>query len=125
MEARELDALEALLEWLQRPDARETVAKLLELLDNLEKSGLLDLLIAVTNPEVVERLYTIIVTTGTMRLADRLDALLDTLGTAAASLAEDPGDPPSLSQILRELGDPQVRRGLARLVAFLRALGRG
>jgi uncharacterized protein YjgD (DUF1641 family) len=36
---------------------------------------------------------------------------------------EEPGEPPSLLSLVREMRDPQVRRGLSRLLAALRSMG--
>lgn len=118
----DVEAVERLLDYLQKPEASETIEKLVRLLENLDRSGVLDLLIAVTEPEVVERLAGIIVSTGLLRLLDNLEPLMDALGRAGTALVAEE-EPKSLSQILAELKDPAVRRGLARLLAALRELG--
>ncbi len=51
-----------------------------ELLKQLKERGILDTLVHVTEPEVIERLSTLLLNTGTLRLMDHLDRLLMTLG---------------------------------------------
>jgi len=119
----EVDTLERLLDYLSRPGAAEAIEKMLAVLDNLERSGVLDLLQALTDPDVVERLSHILVTPGLLRLLDNLDKLTDTLSRVASAL-EEPAEPASLGRLLAELRDPEVRRGLARLLAVIREIGR-
>ena len=38
---------------------------------------------------------------------------------------EEPMEPPSMLGLLKEMRDPQVRRGLGRMLAVLRSMGRG
>ena len=51
-----------------------------ELLKQLKERGILDTLVHVTEPEVIERLSTLLLNAGTLRLMDHLDRLLTTLG---------------------------------------------
>lgn len=118
----DVEAVEKLLDYLQKPGAAETLEKLLKLMENLDRSGVLDLFIAITEPEVIERLSSILVSTGLLRLLDNLEPLMDALGRASTALTA-PAEPKSLSQILAELKDPAVRRGLSRLISALRELG--
>ena len=51
-----------------------------ELLKQLRERGVLDTLVHVTEPEVIERLSKLLLNAGTLRLMDHLDRLLTTLG---------------------------------------------
>ncbi|MCE4625792.1 MAG: DUF1641 domain-containing protein [Desulfurococcales archaeon] len=121
--SRDVETVERLLEFLSTEKGQETVEKLIQLLGNLEESGLLDLLIAVTDKDVIDRLMAILIQPGTMRLADKLDTLMDTIGNISQALTE-PAEPITLTQALAKLKDPTVARGLARLIMILEALGR-
>ena len=118
------DALDRLLEYLERPGSAETIDKLIRLLENLEESGILDLLLALTSREVIERLTTLIITTGTLKALDNIDKIMGSLGRAASALTEQADHSPSLGELLTALRDPEVRRGLARLIAALKELGK-
>jgi len=107
---------------LGQPEVRRALVKAVDLLANLERSGLLDLLVAVTDEDVVRRVVQLVMATGTMKLADNLPGLLDKLGAVAATLAE-PAEPLGITGLLESLKDPAVARGLSRLVAVLRVLG--
>ncbi len=120
----ERDPVIDLLQALEDPEAAEALAKTLELARRLEESGILDLLLALTGPMVVDRLTQYLVTPGLMKLADRLPELLEALARIAAAL-EEPVEPVTPSQALARLGDPRVARGLARLLKILEALGEG
>ena len=120
----ERDPALQLLKALEDPAAAEALAKTLELARRLEESGLLDLLLALTEPEVVERLTEYLVTPGLMKLADRLPELLEALSRIAGALAE-PVEPVGPVEALGRLGDPRVARGLARLLKIMEALGEG
>ncbi|MEB2835728.1 MAG: DUF1641 domain-containing protein [Desulfurococcales archaeon] len=118
----ERDELMEVIDKLGQPEVREALVKAVDLLANLERSGLLDLLIALTDEDVVKRIVQLVMTTGTMKLADNLPELLDKLGAIAATLAE-PAEPLGITGLLESLKDPAVARGLSRLVTVLRALG--
>ncbi|MCE4622006.1 MAG: DUF1641 domain-containing protein [Desulfurococcales archaeon] len=119
----ERDPLAQLLTELENPEFQEVLSKLLELVKNLEKSGLLDMLVAITEPEVINRIFDMVITTGTMKLGDSIEGLLNKLGDVAEALQED-SKPASLSELLASLKDPEVAKGLGRLIALLKALGK-
>lgn len=119
----ERDPLAELLSGLEDPDLQNALSKMIELLKNLERSGLLDMMIALTEPEVVNRIMDMVITTGTLKLGDSVDTLLDMLGKLADALVKEP-EPMGLSQVLASLKDPEVAKGLARLVAILKILGK-
>ena len=117
------DPLENMLKNMEQPEFQEALNKLIMILKNMEESGLLDLLEAVTNPLVIERIMQLILTTGLMRLGDKIDSLLDMIGDMAATMTK-PVEPISLSQLLASLRDPDVAKGLARAIQILRILGK-
>ncbi|MCE4602063.1 MAG: DUF1641 domain-containing protein [Desulfurococcales archaeon] len=121
MQAR--DPLEMLIEELGDPEFQEALDKLVALVKALNKSGLLDVLLAMADEEVVSRLSSMLMTTGTMKLADNIEALTRAAGEVAQALSE-PVEPVPPSELVYSLRDPEVLRGLARLLAVLRALGR-
>ena len=100
----------------------EAMQKLITVLRNMNESGMLDLLETVTDPDVYHRILALVMTTGTMRLVDNLDKLLDLLGELAYAMSE-PAEPIGLTGLLEALGDPDVQKGLGRLVKILKALG--
>ncbi len=120
----ERDPAMELLQSLEDPSAAEALAKIVELAKRLEESGLLDLLLALTDPMVVERITQYLVSPGLMKLADRLPELLDALARVSGAL-EEPVEPISPTKALARLGDPKVARGLARLLKIVEALGEG
>ncbi len=118
----ERDPLAEALEALRDPSALEAVRKLAVLLRNMEESGLLDLAIAATSPGVGEKTYSALLVPGLLRAAEKADAAAE----AAAALGEalEKGPPPvGITGLLDALRDPDVARGLAVLVEFLRLLG--
>lgn len=117
------DPIERLITELEDPEVQEALSKMVELARNLERSGLLDILLALTEPEVVKRAVEMFITTGTMKLGDSLDKLLDKLGDIAETLEEDV-EPITLGKLLVSIKDPEVARGLARLIAILKVLGK-
>ncbi len=117
------DALERLLLELSEPQLQEALDKMVTLLKNLNESGLLDVLIALTDREAVERLSRILVNTGSMKLMDNLDKVLAVAGEAADAMSR-PVEPMPLSKLVASLADPEVARGLARLIQVLKAMGR-
>ena len=121
MQAR--DPLEMLIEELGDPELQESLEKMVKLVKALNRSGLLDVLLAVADEEVVARLSSMLVTTGTMKLADNIEELTRAAGEVAQALSE-PVDPVPLSELVSSLRDPEVLRGLARLLKVLKALGR-
>ncbi len=121
MQAR--DPLEMLIEELGDPELQESIEKMVKLAKALNRSGLLDVLLAMADEEVVARLSSMLVTTGTMKLADNIEELTRAAGEVAQALSE-PVEPVPLSELVSSLRDPEVLRGLARLLRVLKALGR-
>ena len=119
----ERDVLEALIVKLQDPEFQSSIEKLIVLLDNMNRSGLLDLLVTVTDPDVINRLMEILISTGTLKLLDNLDILLDKAGDLVEVMNQ-PADPISISKLLTELSRPEVARGLGKLIKVLEALGK-
>lgn len=107
---------------LEDEEVEEALLKTLRLLKQLNESGLLDLLLVLTSKEVVERLTGILVTTGLLRLADKLEEAPDRLAELVEAL-EEPVKPVRLSGLLLALQDEEVARGLARLLRVLRTIG--
>ncbi|GAB6148038.1 helical membrane plugin domain-containing protein [Stetteria hydrogenophila] len=105
------------------PEAEEALEKLYKIALNLEEAGILDTLVAITEPETLNRLVSILMTPGTMRLVDSLDMLLNMLGEIVMVLKEEP-EPAGVRKLLSSLRDPQVARGLGRLIAILKILGK-
>jgi len=117
------DALEYMLSGLEDPELQDALIKLVNILKELNKSGLLDLLAAITNPMVVERLLNLLINTGTMKLVDNIDNLTAKLADIAMIL-ESPGRKITISEFLNSLRDPDVSKGLYKLIEILRVLGR-
>ncbi len=115
------DPLAQALQSLEDPRFAESLSKLARILANLEESGLLDVLEAVTRPEVVEKLWPALLGPGVLRLLDRLDRVADV--AAALGEAVEEAKPVGVSGLLAALRDPDVARGLGVLVAFLKKLG--
>lgn len=107
---------------LEDEEVEEALLKTLRLLKQLNESGLLDLLLVLTSKEVVERLTGILVTTGLLRLADKLEEAPARLAELVEAL-EEPVKPVRLSGLLLALQDEEVARGLARLLRVLRTIG--
>ncbi len=119
----ERDVLEALIERLQDPEFQSSIEKLVMILDNMNRSGLLDLLVTVTDPDVINRLTEILITTGTMKLVDNLDTLLDKAGDMVDAMTQ-PAEPVSISKLLAEVSKPEVAKGLGKLIKALEVLGK-
>ncbi len=86
--------------------------------------------------DVIDRIVTAYGEDDIKALGDNVELIFDTikemtqpqvmslLGNTVRGLQEqDLGEPPSLLAILKELRDPQVRRGLARVLNTLRSVG--
>jgi len=119
----ERDALETVLAQLEDKDLQEAILKIVELARNLNKSGVLDMLIALTDKEALSRLIEMLMTPGTMKLMDNIDGMTNLIGDIAVALRE-PVEPVTVTGLLRSLADPEVSRGLARLILILKILGR-
>ena len=97
--------------------------KLARLVNKAEQSGVLEILQAFLDEGVIEKLAKYIVTPDLLRLLDRID-LLVTVGSYLALSIEKDEEPKSLLSLLNAVRkDPDVRRGLARMIYFLKLLG--
>lgn len=101
----------------------ELLDKLNLILSNITESGLLDMLAAASDPEAIRRLIQILINPGTMKLVDNIDVLLNQLGDISKTLSE-PVEPISLFTFIRRLRDKDASKGLARLLAILKILGK-
>ncbi len=116
--------------------AAPTVHALTERLAELEDKGYLDF--ARSGAGVVDRIVTNFDQDDIEALGDNVVLILETVKEMTqpeimtmlrrtAHLVNDPGDepgaPPSLLHLLRDMRDPQVRRGLGRMLAVLRSMG--
>lgn len=135
------DDLVALLEDLT--EHRETLAQLMDTAEVLEQSGVLDLLQVIGTRDVAsgEQLYETFAENPTdMRAIQNLSLLAggvsrvdpDVLAATINGIEDGPpvshgavADPPQvgLLEALRQLRDPDVRRGLGVLFVFLKAIG--
>lgn len=116
------------------PMAHEPMDVLVEKLSLLEERGYFDF--AKGGLDVIDRVVTAYGEDDIKALGDNVVLILDTvkemtqpqvmslLGSTMRKFREaDAGDPPSLLRILKEMRDPQVRRGLARVLNTLRSVG--
>ena len=116
------------------PMAHEPLDVLVEKMAILDERGYFDF--AKGGLEVIDRVVTAYGEEDIKALGDNVVLILDTvkemtqpqvmslLGSTMRGLQEeDTGEPPSLIPILKEMRDPQVRRGLARVLNTLRSLG--
>ena len=117
------DPLEYILESLEDPEFQTAINKLVDVVKNLEKSGILDLLETITDPMVLDRLAQLAASTGLMKLGDNIENLLDIVGDIT-SLLEKPVEPIGPSKLLLSLKDPDVARGLTIAIELLRLLGK-
>lgn len=139
-----LPALEASLRQLESlgelgrdvaPLATLATAALTERLQALEEKGYFDF--ARAGVGVVDRVVTSFTEEDVEALGDNIVLILNTvkemtqpevmtmLRRTIHTVGEQPEDtePPSVLTLLREMRDPQVRRGLARLLTMLRSIG--
>ncbi len=116
------------------PMSHEPMEVLVEKLSHLEQRGYFDF--ARGGIEVIDRVVTAYGEEDIKALGDNVVLILDTvkemtqpqvmslLGSTMKRLQEeDPGEPPSLLKILKEMRDPEVRKGLARVLNTLRSVG--
>lgn len=119
--------------------AGPVVATLTQRLAELDEQGHLEF--ARAGVEVADRVMTSFDADDVRALGDNIVVILDTVrqmtqpevmalvrrtATAAGEpLPDASGPPPSVLRLLRDLGDPDVRRGLGRLMALLRSMGDG
>ena len=119
----ERDPVEMFLAHLEDPSFQDIIGKLIEMLRNLEESGLLDVLVALTQPEVIRKIIDLELASNASKLGEIIDIFTEKLDGIIDALSKD-AKPAGLSQVLSSLKDPEVARGLARLVEILRALGK-
>ncbi|AEB94995.1 MAG: DUF1641 domain-containing protein [Metallosphaera sp.] len=112
MEERGVQTFDRLIS--QLPEAAEVIEDLLRLLKALRKSGVLDFLIG-----LLENLDSTLEST-----VDRNANALRSLGQIYATLNGDEEiKDVTLSDILRELNDPDVKRGLMAIIKVLKVIG--
>ncbi|MEM4096651.1 MAG: DUF1641 domain-containing protein [Metallosphaera sp.] len=112
MEERGVQTFDRLIS--QLPEAAEVIEDLLRLLKALRKSGVLDFLIG-----LLENLDSTLEST-----VDRNANALRSLGQIYATLNGDEEiKDVTLSDILRELNDPDVKRGLMAIIKMLKVIG--
>ena len=75
-----------------------------ELLKQLKERGVLDTLVHVTEPEVIERLSKLLLSDGTLRLLDHIDELLSTLGELDQDAIEGLGKVIGMLKTLNRMG---------------------
>ena len=116
---RLLDMLESLYNVLSDQELLKAVMKLLitpELLMVIDRlPQITSLLEKLTRPEVLSTISTL------LELASKVN--VKALAAAAESISRAPEATPSLSQLVAQLGDPAVLRGLSTLISIARAFG--
>ncbi len=108
---------------LEDPSTVAAIKKTLQLIVNLEKSGILDLLLALTEKNVISKVMEIMINTGSMRIVDNADYLLDKLGEATMMLRK-PVNEPTIAELLKTMFDKETLSGLIRILNVIKALGR-
>jgi uncharacterized protein YjgD (DUF1641 family) len=118
------------------PVARQALTSAIGRLDEAERRGYLGF--ARSGAGVVDRVVASFSEDDVEALGDNIVLILETVKemtqpevmamlrrtvAEVSEPADDPTGPPTLRALLRELRDPDVRRGLARLLAMLRTLG--
>lgn len=114
------------------PIASQGMGSLTELLDTAEHRGYFDFTKA--SLDVVDRVVGSFGSEDVEALGENIVLILETLKDmtqpqvmqmlrSTLHQAQEPVDPPSLFALARQLREPAVRRGLARLVAVLRNVG--
>ena len=103
-------------------ETEEALLKTMQLLRQLNNSGILDLLLVLTDRDVFQRIVGIAASTGVFRIADRLDELPTRLSQLLDAL-EEPAEPIGVYSLLQALRDPEVTRGLARMIKILKIIG--
>jgi len=114
---------EKLVSLLESRETEEAVASLMELLTELNKSGLLDLLRVVGDSEVFHSLLKYLMNPSVLRIADRLDLYADFLDRAGEVLITEEKEKTGISGLLKALGDPEVQKGLTKAIKLLKLLG--
>jgi len=114
---------EKLVSLLESRETEEAVASLMELLTELNKSGLLDLLKVIADSEVFHSLLKYLMNPSVLRIADRLDLYADFLDRAGEVLITEEKEKTGISGLLKALGDPEVQKGLTKAIKLLKLLG--
>jgi uncharacterized protein YjgD (DUF1641 family) len=115
--------IEKLASLLEDPKSAEVMAKLIELAVKLEEAGVLDVIGALADEKALRSLADFFLSSGALHLLDNMDNLIDMVSKMVEAMSR-PAEPVGLGGLLRALGDPDVQRGLGRLLALLKALGR-
>ncbi|MEB2837232.1 MAG: DUF1641 domain-containing protein [Desulfurococcales archaeon] len=115
--------LEELARILSEPGAAEALEKLVRVAVKLDEAGVLDLLEALADGRLIREFLEAALSGGAIRVLDQLNDIVKEIGEVADAIVAEPR-PVGLSGLLRALRDPEVQRGLGRLIALLRALGR-
>jgi len=117
----EKDVLGRLLAELENEEFQQGIDKLINIIKNLEASGILDFLEAITDPALLNKLTELFL----INISDKselIENLLDQL-TEAVAVVEKAEEPRSLTGLLAELRDPEVLKGMARMIKILKVLG--
>ena len=118
------------------PIARQGLDGVSRVMADLERRGYVDF--ARSGAGVMDRIVSSFSATDVEALGDNVVLILETVKEMTqpevmqmlqsslhnVSEIDDSGDPPSLFSILGQMRDPEVRRGLERLLAVLRTMGR-
>ena len=121
MSVEEKDVLGRLLAELENEEFQQSIDKLINIIKNLEASGILDLLEAITDPTLLNKLTELFL----INISDKselIENLLDQIADIAATI-EKTEEPRSLTSLLAELRDPEVLKGMARMIKMLKILG--
>ncbi len=108
---------------LRDPEALRALEKLVDVAVKLDRSGLLDLASALAEGRILRELLEAALTGGGLRILDSLSEAVKELGEVVDTVLEE-ARPVGVMGLIRALGDPEVQRGLGRLIALLKALGR-
>jgi len=108
---------------LEDPSTAAAIKKTLQLIINLEKNGVLDLLLALTDEKVMTKVMEMIINTGSMRLVDNTDYLLEKLGETTVMLRK-PVSEPTVAELLKTLFDKETIIGLIRILNVIKVFGR-
>jgi len=114
---------EKLVSLLESRETEEAVVNLMELLTELNKSGLLDLLKVIADSEVFHSLLKYLMNPSVLRIADRLDLYADFLDRAGEVLISEEKEKTGINGLLKALGDPEVQKGLTKAIKLLKLLG--
>jgi len=103
-------------------ETEEALLKTMQLLRQLNNSGILDLLLVLTDKDVFQRIVGIAASTGVFKIADRVDELPTRLSQLLDAL-EEPAEPIGVYSLLQALRDPEIAKGLARMIKILKIIG--